>query len=260
MTSLKAHIRVSASLTALVAALGGPPTAAAADQPSAATVPAIVTRAVDAYTKDVQGFVGMQRHFSTSISAGPVHHNEQSDSGLLLNDGSFVALAYYHITRDGSAFTAAQIAERDTQTTQNWLAGKVFFKEPYDRHYVGDYRFDASVACKDCAQGTVAVGFSSAAHDAQHGAGTMWIDEATARVEKLTYVPYAFPPHATSGSATETTGEPLPNLWYVTRIEQTYGGRLLFVSGTGKFTAVVDHFQRFTTSEDGMAALHNGTI
>lgn len=254
------HMRVSASVMTLIAAAGGQPGLATADQPNAAAVPAIVTRAADAYAKGLKGFVGMQRHFSTSISAGPIHRSEQSDSGLLLNDGSLVALAYYRITRDGNAFTAAQIAEREAQATQNWLTGKVIFKEPYYRRYVSDYRFDASVACNDCARGTVAVAFSSPAHDAEHGEGTMWIDEATARVKKLTYVPYAFPPHASSGSVTETSGEPTPNLWYVTRIEQTYGGRLLFVTGTGTFTAVLDHFQRFGSSEDGMAALHNGTI
>jgi hypothetical protein len=252
-----AAVTWAAALSVAVCALAS---AGLADSPAAPPVPAIVERAAEAYAKGLHGFVGMQRHFDTSISAGPVHHSEQSDSGILLSDGAFAALEYYHITRDGSAFTTAQLTDRTAVTTQNWVTGKVFFKEPYDRHYMSDYHFDASVACAACSQGTVAVGFSSAVHDAQHGGGTMWIDEATARVEKLTYVPYVLPPHATSGSVTETNGEPLPELWYVARIDQKYGGRLLFVGGTGTFTGVLDHFKRFASSADGMAALHNATI
>lgn len=247
-------------MTLLIAALGSQPTAGAADQPSGATVPAIVERAVATYTKSVQGVVGMQRHFSTSISAGPVHHSEVSESGLLLSDGVFVAIEYYRIVDDGKVFSSQQVAQRNTQTNQDWSAGKVFFKEPYDRRYLGDYRFDASASCPDCPSGTVAVKFSSSIRDAQHGNGTMWIDEATARVGKLTYGPNALPPHATSGSVTETSGAALPDLWYVTRIDETFAGRVLVVSGHGTFTGVVDHFQRFGSSADGMTALHNGTI
>lgn len=259
MTTLRARLRVPASVSVLIAALGSPSTATTAAQPSGATVPAIVARAADAYTKNVQGVVGMQRHFSTSISAG-VHHTEASESGLLLNDGAFVAIEYYRIVDDGKVFSSQQIAARNTQTNQDWSAGKVFFKEPYDRRYLGDYRFDASAACPDCPTGTVAVTFSSSIRDAQHGNGMMWIDEATARVEKLTYAPNALPPHATSGSVTETSSAVLPDLWYVTKIDETFAGRVLIVSGHGTFTGLVDHFQRFASTADGTAALHSGTI
>ena len=97
-------------------------------------------------------------------------------------------------------------------------------------------------------------------HDGQHGSGRMWIDQANAQVVKLIYAPYALPPHATSGSVTETTAETLSNLWYVVRIEETYAGREFLFRGTGTFTAVQDHFQRFTTVTEGESAVQNGTI
>jgi hypothetical protein len=260
MTS-RALLRASASLaTAFGLALALVPSGIPAQQPAGSSIPGIVERAAEAYAKNIKGIVGMQRHFSTSISAGPVRHSEQSDSGLLLNDGAFVALEYYRIVRDGHAFSSRQLEERNTQTNEGWAAGKVFFKEPYDRRYLGDYRYDALVTCAECPAGTVAVKFFSSIHDAQHGDGTMWVEQATARVEKLTYVPNALPPHATSGTVTETTTEALPGMWFVTRIDQTYTGRFLLVYGTGTFTGTIDRFQRFTSVADGLAAMHSATV
>lgn len=224
------------------------------------SVPPIVERAIAAYETAVHGIIGMQRHFSTVIDAGIARHTEQSDSGLLLKDGAFVRAHYYRVVEDGKEFSATELAGRDKQTNEGWSAGKVFFKEPYDRRFVGDYQFDTAGGCADCASGTVRVTFESRKHDAQHGAGTMWIDPANAQVVKLTYVPYAFPPHATSGTVTETTAQVLPNLWYVARIEETYAGRALLLRGTATFTASMDHFQRFATLADGEDAVRDGTI
>ena len=53
----------------------------------AAPVPTLVLRAAAVYTANVRGIIGMQRHFSTVLHAGPVHHTEESDSGLLMKDG-----------------------------------------------------------------------------------------------------------------------------------------------------------------------------
>src|ERR1700687_15544 len=64
-------------------------------------VPALVLRAAAVYTANVRGIIGMQRHFSTVLHAGPVHHTEESDSGLLMKDGSFIKIKYVRIADDG---------------------------------------------------------------------------------------------------------------------------------------------------------------
>jgi hypothetical protein len=231
-------------------------TAAAQGQASADD---LVRRAVAAYESSVHGIIAMRRHFTTSINAGIVKHSEESESALLLRDGAFVTAKYYRITQDGKPFGPRQIEDRDKETNQKWSAGQVFFKEPYDPRFTADYKFSFAT-CADCHAGTEAIAFSSATRDAQHGAGTMVMDAATGHVETLTYVPYALPPHATSGRVTETSGHALPDLWYVTHIEETYDGRAFVLKGTGTFNGTFDEFQRYRTVEEGEVAVEKGTV
>ncbi|HVA38996.1 MAG TPA: hypothetical protein VNJ51_15425 [Candidatus Dormibacteraeota bacterium] len=231
-----------------------------ASEPTRPPVPALVLRAAAVYAVNVRGVIGMQRHFSTVLHAGPIHHTEESDSGYLMKDGSFVKIKYVRIADDGKAFSAKQIAQRDAQTNQDWTVGKIFFKEPYDPRFVRDYVFDSPTACTACPKGTVAVIFGSSIQDTQHGSGTMWIELATGRVDRLTYIPNVLPPHATFGTVTEISGWAMPNVWYVTRIDGAYRGKAFVVSGTGTFTGVFDHFRRFSTVAKGEAALRAGTI
>jgi hypothetical protein len=233
------------------------PGAAASHAPS---VPAIVSRAASVYSANVRGIMGMQRHFSTVLHAGPVHHTEDSDSGQLMDDGSFLKIAYFDITDDRKALGKQQIAQRDTQTNQDWTVGKIFFKEPYDPHFTHDYTFDPPRPCSACPAGTVAVEFGSSVKDTQHGSGTMWIETATGRVARLTYIPNVLPPHSTFGSVTETSGWAIPGVWYVTRIDGTYSGTDFLVHGTGTFIGIFDHFRRFSSAAQGEAALQAGSI
>jgi hypothetical protein len=226
---------------------------------AATSSPALVNRVVAAYAVDVRGIIGMQRHFSTVINGGPVHHTETSDSGLLINNGAYASIRYYRIADDGRAFAADKIAQRNTQTNSDWSAGKVFFKEPYDGRYVADYQFQQPTSAAFCGT-AAAVAFSSTVKDAQHGNGWMCIDQTSARVTKLTYVPNAFPPHASGGSVTETSGTALPGVWYVTRIDETYNGHALIIHGTATFTGTVDHFRHFANTSSAQAALTSGTL
>ncbi len=222
--------------------------------------PEIVQHVIAGYETNVRGVIGMQRHFSTLIDAGIAKHTEVSESAILFKDGVFEAVHYYRVLEDGKEFSATQLSDRDKQTADAWSAGKVFFNEPYDRRFAGDYTFAIVSPCADCATGTVAVKFESAKHDTQHGAGTMWIDAAEARVVKLTYSPYVYPPHATSGTVTEISGAALPNLWYVVRIDQAFTGHMLLLHGTATFTALFDHFERFGSVTEGASAVREGTI
>jgi hypothetical protein len=216
--------------------------------------PEIVARAAAVYTTSLQGVIGMDRHFSTLIHGGPVRHSETSESAYLMSDGAYAAIKYYAISDDGKAFDRGKIGGRESQTNKDWKAGKIFFKEPYDRRFLADYTYSEQSPCTTCASGETAVEFSSAIRDAQHGKGTMWLD-AQAHVVKLTYFPNLMPPHASTGSVTETSSEVLPGIWYVTRIDQTYSGHALFISGTGTFTGTFDNFHHYSSVADGVAAM-----
>jgi hypothetical protein len=88
----------------------------------------------------------------------------------------------------------------------------------------------------------------------------MYIDRRRAHVVKLTYTPNVLPPHATSGTITETSGVAWPDLWCVVRIDEIYRGHAFLFSGTGTFTAIFDHFRRLPSLAVGEAALRNGKI
>ena len=236
------------------------PASAAQAAPGSAGVPTLVQRATTAYSADVRGTLGMQRHFSTTIKAGPVRHTETSDSGVLFNNGVFVSIKYYRVVEDGKIFSAKQLQDREAQTNRDWVAGKIFFKEPYDQRFLGDYSFSQPQVCTGCPNTLLVVRFTSAIHDAQHGDGMMWLDSTTARVKELIYTPYVLPSHATSGSVTEISSNPAPGIWYVTRIDEAYRGHELIVSGTGTFTGTFDRLRRFPSLAQGQAALSDGTI
>lgn len=209
----------------------------------------------------MRGVVGMQRHFATEVNGGLVKHGEQSDSAQLMQDGRFVKIAYYRIVRDGHPFTPSQIQQRNAETNKDWAMGKVFFKEPYDHQYMSDYSFEQPQAeCSACPAGTWAVSFASTIHDSQHGSGVMYINTSNAHVVKLTYSAYVLPPHASSGSVTETGGQALPGLWYVVRIDETYRGHAFVMTGTGTFTGIFNQFRRFPSLGAGEAALQAQTI
>jgi hypothetical protein len=230
-------------------------------QATTSSVPSIVLRASSTFDTTLRGVVGMQRHFSTELQAGPLTHREESDSGLLMQDGRFVRIAYFRIVRDGHPYSPSQIQQRDDEANRDWAAGKVFFKEPYDPRYIGDYSFASPQAgCSECPPGTKAVTFASTIHDSQHGSGTMYVDTNDNLVIRLNYTPYTLPPHASSGSVTEIGGRGLPDLWYVVRIKETYGGRVFLMNGSGAFSGAFDNFRRFANLGAGEAALQNQTI
>ncbi len=249
------NAKMFAAVAALLAASG-----ALRTQATASGAPSIVLRASVTFATGMRGVVGVQRHFTTELQSGPFAHGEQSDSGQLMQDGRFAKIAYYRIVRDDRAFSPSQIQKREDETNEDWAAGRVFFKEPYDPQYNKDYIFGAPPAgCSLCAPGTQAVTFTSPIHDSQHGSGVMYID-TSARVVKLTYTPYVLPPHASSGSVTEIGGQALNDLWCVVRIDETYQGRAFLLSGRATFRGVFDHFRRFPSLGSGKEALQDRTI
>ncbi|MBC5809355.1 MAG: hypothetical protein GIW95_00635 [Candidatus Eremiobacteraeota bacterium] len=227
---------------------------------NAAVVPALVERAATAFATELEGVIGMQRHFTTVIKAGPIKHTETSESGVLFNNGAFVKMKYYSIADDGKAFAADKLASREKQANTDSATGKIYFREPYDRRFFADYQYSQPQACTGCAPGLMIVNFTSSVKDDQHGNGKMWIESGGARVMQLVYTPNALPQHATSGTVTETSSQVTPALWYVSRIDQMYRGHVAIMTGTGEFNGVLDHFQRFASLAQGEAALADGSI
>ena len=88
----------------------------------------------------------------------------------------------------------------------------------------------------------------------------MWIERLSGRVTRLTYTPNQLPPHATQGTVTETSSEPLPGLWYVTSIEERFEGRAFLMHGSATFSGVFDHFRRFPSVSSGQIALEDHSI
>jgi hypothetical protein len=253
----QAQSRLIALLCLLVLPI---PASAATAAPGPAAVPALLQRASAVYAADVRGVIGMQRHFSTTIKAGPIRHTETSESGILFQNGAFVKIKYYQVVEDSKTFSTKQLQDRETKTNSDWAAGKIFFKEPYDQRYLGDYAFSQPEVCAGCPNTLLVVNFTSAIQDTQHGNGRMWVDSTTARVKELIYTPNVLPSHATSGSITEISSTPAPGIWYVTRIDENYSGRAAIISGTGTFTGTFDRIRRFSSLAQGEAALSAGTI
>ncbi len=218
---------------------------------AASGVAPIVMRAAQTAALESSGVIVHERHVTVSAAAGPAHFSQSNDAIMLMNDAAYSHIHYLRIEENGHVLTANEMAKRETANNADLAEGKDVFKQPFDWRYLADYQYTV-VPCF-CASGEVAVHFTSPIADAQHGAGDMHIDEVTGHVLDLVYTPNSLPDHAKTGLVSETFGQALPGLWTIVRIERTYSGRVLFVSGHGTVTEVLDHFHHFTDAEAGEA-------
>ena len=222
-------------------------------------IPAVVALAAQNDALSTAGVIVHERHMSVSAVAGPAHFSESNDALLLLSDGAFRHIHFVHMMENGKALAPDQISKRESENNGEFERGTGFFKQPYDRRYLTDYAYTVLPSC-DCPSGQVAVRFTSALHDDQHGAGEMHIDAASGRVIDLTYAPFVFPDHANAGTVSETFGEPLPGLWTIVRIDKSYTGRVLFVSGHGTASETLDNFHRFSDADAGFAFVRTASL
>jgi hypothetical protein len=223
--------------------------AASASVSAQSGIPPIVSQAAEQSAMASAGVIVHERHMSVTAVAGPAHFSESNDALLLLSDGAYRHIHFLHMAENGKVLGPDQVLKRESQDNRAFEHGTGFFKQPFDRRYLTDYTYRLTPS-SDAAH--VEVSYSSALHDEQHGMGEMTIDAATGRVMSVAYTPYVFPDHASNGTVTETFGEPLPGLWTIVRIDQTYGGRVLFVTGHGAVTETLDHFRRFTDADAGL--------
>ena len=218
---------------------------------AASPVPASVQHAAQVAAQESFGVIVHERHITLVASAGPAHFSQSNDAIMLMNDATYSRIHYLRIEENGHVLNATEMAKREAKNNDELEQGKAFFKQPYDRRYLADYQY--SVEPCSCASGEVAVHFTSAIDDDQHGVGDMHIDTVTGHVLDLTYTPNVLPDHANSALVTETFAQALPGLWTIVRVDRTYSGRVLFVTGHGTVSEVLDHFHHFTDAESGEA-------
>ncbi len=212
-------------------------------------IPAIVAQAAQFTAVETSGIIVHERHMSVIAAAGPAHFSEMNDDVLLLSDGAYRHIHFLRMAENGRTLSADQMLKRENANNVEFEHGEGFFKQPFDRRYLTDYSYAVTSASGDL----ITVAFASALRDEQHGKGEMIVDATSGRISSLTYTPYVFPDHASGGTVTETFGEALPGLWTIVRIDSTYSGRVLFVTGHGAATETLDHFHRFTNAGVGFA-------
>lgn len=215
------------------------------------SIPAVVQQAAQTAAFENAGVTVHERHITISAEAGPAHFSQSNDAIMLMTDGVYTHIHYLHIEEKGHALAASDVAKRETANNRELEQGAGFFKQPFDRRYTADYQYTTAPCV--CNSGEVDVHFASLMRDDQHGIGTMRIDEATGHVMELTYTPYVLPDRANSATISETFGQALPALWTIVRIDRVYSGRVLFVSGHGTVTEVLDNFHHFTNAGTGEA-------
>jgi hypothetical protein len=231
--------------------------AAADDVPS--LVPSLVHRAVTQYAAEHHGLLGFSRHVNFTMHAGPLSRDVRNDVGVLMQDGAYTRVRYYNGQTDAKTDDAKDLQRQEDDANADLAAGRGFVKRPVDPRFVADYRF-ASADCADCAAGRAAFSFTSVVHDRQHGHGTLIIDNASGRVDQISYTLDRAPDHAASGEVVETFGEALPGLWTCLHVEETYRGHLGPIGGTATMTTTLDHFRRFAQVDTALAAMASGSL
>jgi hypothetical protein len=230
-----------------ICALGVPARASA----PASSVPVIVKQAAQTAALENAGVTVHERHVTVSAEAGMAHFTQSNDAIMLMTDGTYTHIHYLEIEEKGHTLAANDVAKRESANNRDLEHGVGFFKQPFDQRYTADYQYTTAPCA--CDAGEIDVHFSSFMHDDQHGTGTMRIDQATGHVLELSYTPNVLPDHANSGTVSETFAQALPGLWTIVRIDRVYSGRMLFVSGHGTVTEILDHFHHFTSAETGEA-------
>ncbi len=221
-------------------------------------IPDIVRHAASFNSTSLSGIIVEQRHVALQAAAGPMHYAEENDAIVLIQDGQYKHVRYLRMDKNGATASNEEVAQRERQNNDDLARGKGFFKQPYDARYLGDYSYTETQCA--CATHARSIQFRSIVRDDQHGDGTMTIDPATGRVLSLTYTPDVMPPHASSGTVTETFGEAVPGVWTIISIDHSYTGRVAFFHGSGTLAERHDHFQRFDNRVAAMEFLQRVSI
>jgi hypothetical protein len=130
---------------------------------------------------------------------------------------------------------------------------------PLDPETLPEYRF-APAACDGCAQGTLAVAFTSLQRDADHADGAMIVDTKASRIERLSFHPAVLPHGADSGTIDMRFGQVLPDLWDVVTVEEHYTGHVLFMHGWAEIHRADASYRRFASAADALSAASGSAV
>lgn len=219
--------------------------------------PPIVRHAVAAYAAELHGNLAFSRHLSFALHVGPITREVRNEIGILMHDGSYVRTKYYSAETNGKVENDVDLRHDEERANKDLASGRGFFKRPVDSRFVADYRFEPA-DCEACPRGAEGVRFTSLVRDTQHGDGHMEIQKASGRVLSIDYSINRPPDHASESRVVETYGEALPDLWTCVAVEETYRGRVGFVSGNAALHYTLDRFRRFSQQDAAVAALTKG--
>ncbi len=241
---------------ALALALAGmlaPRAGAASD----ADVPASVRTAVGSLD-DAQrrGTVGYHRHLVTDQRAPGRNQHVEVETGRIRHDGHIVAVKIYRRTVDGVAVSAEEIAKLQAELDKHPPDDD--YRLPVKRDLLEEYRFGAPVACPACAEGLVALPFTSLKRDDNHGDGTIVVDTRAGHVVRLEFKPSVTPKQTDSGKIVMTFGSAGADAWDVLSSKQHYAGHAAFITWTFEKTATHSGHRRFETLDEARTALAAG--
>lgn len=220
-----------------------------ASAPAADDAAARVRLAAAKYAETAHGAVLFRVATQTDIRGGPIHRIEQSDAVYVANDGLVVRKRYLHFKQNGRELGAEDLAEKSAEAET--ALSRFGLRLPYLRSVAADYRFDPPVE----RAASVEIGFHALVRDQSHGDGTIVLDRATDRVERVDVTPAVMPPKATGGTVSVIFGLVAQDRWDIVEIDHDFSGREGFLRGKLRSATHYDHYMPYPDQARALAAL-----
>lgn len=211
----------------------------------------LVKQASEHYAKDIRGVIRYHSQTESRIKAPMLNQTIKSTAFMIQKDGVPVQVVMEQMTTNGKEASRDELAKQQAQTNASFKDGKGFFKAPYDSRYLADYSFSLE-DCASCPPGAIAIRFTSAIQDEQHGKGLMILD-AQRRVREVRYSPNVYPPNVTRGEITLTRDEVTKGMSGLTGLKVDYHGAMGPIKGSFVMTQRNSGFRRFASVEEALA-------
>jgi hypothetical protein len=211
----------------------------------------LVARAGALVAKSMEGVTANDRSIDLEIVAGPERQSERNEATVISRDGEPSAIVYERVVKDRTELSSSDLRARERKENAAFESGKTGFRQPYDRRFSADYRFSPS-SCPTCLTGNVQIAFRSKLRDDAHGDGSMLVEIASGRVQRVSYEPNVLPSHANNGSVTEIFGEPVAGSWTIVRIESVYSGRVALFKGSAQMTERLFNYRHYDTVSEAL--------